>query len=161
MDFNEHHAKMTSSYGKSITRHQVLWPAIIAFVALFVVLSTEDAQKGVLFLTGAFVWSLLVPAWIKKRFLEHVSEQLTDEALAQAIGDYSLKITPEGLMEVKPSGEELVEWASILRLEKSKKHVYLYMSENTAIIIPQSTVSEESDFTSFYAELVETMKASR
>jgi len=158
LEFNEYHAKMNSAYGKSVVRHQVLWPAIIALAALFVVMSTDDAQKGVLILTGAFVWSLLVPAWLKKRFHQHVSEQMTDEQLEQATGEYSLKVTPEGLMEVKPSGEELIDWASILRLEKSKHHAYLYLSENTAIIIPKDRMVAGSNFAAFYSVLVEAMK---
>lgn len=77
LEFNEHHAKMNSAYGKSVTQHQILWPLIIALAALFVVMSTDDVQKGVLILTGAFVWSLLVPAWLKKRFHEHTSESIS------------------------------------------------------------------------------------
>ena len=158
IEFNEYHAKLNSAYGKSVTRHQILWPAIIALAALFVVLSTDDAQKGVLILTGAFVWSLLVPAWIKKRFHEHVDEQMTDEQVEKSTGEYSLKVMPEGLIEVKPSGEELIDWANIHRLEKSKHHVYLYMSEDTAIIIPKDRMVAGSDFATFYSALVEAMK---
>lgn len=158
LEFNEYHAKMNSAYGKSVTRHQMLWPAIIAVAALFIVMSTGDAQKGVLTLTGAFIWSLLVPAWLKKRFYQHVNDQMSDEQVEQATGDYSLKVTPEGLMEIRPMGEDLIEWSSIHRLEKSKHHVYLYMSKDAAIIIPKDRVSKESDFKAFYAELVNAMK---
>ncbi len=158
LEFNEYHAKMNSAYGKSVTRHQVLWPAIIAFVALFIVMSIGDVQKGVLTLTGAFIWSLLVPAWLKKRFHQHVNEQMSDEQVEQATGEYSLKVTPEGLVEVRPLGEEIIEWSSIDRLEKSKHHAFLYMSENAAIIIPKDRISKESDFKAFYAELVDAIK---
>jgi len=66
LEFNDYHAQKNSAYGKSITRHQVLWPGVTVVVALYMVLSTGEAGKGVMFLAGAFVWSLLVPAWIKK-----------------------------------------------------------------------------------------------
>jgi len=161
IEFNEYHAKMNGAYGKSMTRHQILWPAIMAIAALFVMLSTQDAQKALWFLTGAFVWSLMVPAWIRKRFQAHIHESLSDEAIEQATGDYSLRITEEGIMEVKPTGEELVKWSAIDRLERSKHHVYLYLGESAAMIVPKEMVAEDSDFPAFYAELVEMMKKHR
>jgi len=160
IEFNEHHAKMNGAYGKSITRHQLLWPGAILIMALFIVLSTQDIVFGVYLLTGAFVWSLLIPAWIKKRFHQHVVEQLSEQDFAQAVGEYSLKTTDVGLLEIKPTGEALINWDSILKFEQSKRHAYLYLDEDSAIIIPKETISEESDYKIFYDDLIKELKAS-
>ena len=79
LEFNEHYAKMNGAYGKSIMRHQIIWPAVISVMALYIVMTSEDTQLGLLLLSCAFAWSLLVPAWIKKRFHQYILEQLSEE----------------------------------------------------------------------------------
>ncbi|ORU92041.1 MAG: hypothetical protein A6F70_01795 [Cycloclasticus sp. symbiont of Bathymodiolus heckerae] len=161
IEFNEYHAKMNGDYGRSMTRHQILWPAIIMIAGLFVVLSTQDATRGLWFVTGAFVWSIGVTTWMKKRFHQHIVEQLSDESVEKAVGDYNLRLTAEGVMEVKPTGEELIEWGAIDRLERSKHHVYVYLDEHSAIIIPKEMLTEKSELPIFYAELVDKIKEYR
>jgi len=161
VEFNEYHAKMNGAYGKSMTRHQILWPAVLAVAALFIVLSAGEVQKGIWLLTGAFAWSLLIPSLIKKRFKAHLHDKLSDDAIKHATGDYSLKITEEGIVEVKTTGGELIKWSAIERVESSKNHAYLYLDDAATIIIPKEMVTEDNDFSTFYAELVGMMKKHR
>ncbi|ORU91828.1 MAG: hypothetical protein A6F72_03615 [Cycloclasticus sp. symbiont of Poecilosclerida sp. N] len=158
LEFNEFHAKMNGGYGKSITRHRIIWPGIIAFIALFIVMSSQDARLGIYIITGAFVWSLGVPALLQKKFHQHVAEQLSADVLEKSTGEFTLKNTDSGLLEIKPNGEELLEWGKILKIEKSKRYVFLYTGEASAIIIPKETVSEASDFNVFYADLIAALK---
>lgn len=62
VEFNEYHARTNGAYGKSINRHQIIWPAVIVIVALFIVMSSKEAVNGVYLLMAAFVWSVGVPA---------------------------------------------------------------------------------------------------
>jgi hypothetical protein len=158
LEFNEYHAKMNSAYGKSKTRHQLLWPIIVAVLALFITISSNNVQLSLLLLIGAFIWSILVPALLKKRFQQHISEQLSDEDVANAVGDCTLEVTENGLLEKKSAGETLLKWSDVVRLEQSKHHVYLYMSEDAAIIIPKEMISEDSDYSTFYKELLEALE---
>lgn len=158
LEFNEYHARMNSTYGKSMTRHQMTWPTVTVVVALFVVMSTGNMVIAMLMFIGAFVWSLIVPAWLKRRFKRQVDKQLPEESLAKIVGEYRLSATPEGLLENSPRGEKLIEWVTIDRVEDSKRHVYLYLTELAAIIIPKETVSKDSQFGAFYNEAVEAIK---
>lgn len=158
VEFNEYHAKRNSGYGKSITRHQLIWPAVVGLIAFFIVMSADDVQMGIFMLMGAFMWSVGVPAWLKKKFQQQVLENLSEADVEQAIGDYTLKVTALGLLEKKKDGDELIRWASILKLEKSKHHVYLYLNEDSAVIIPKEMISEDSDFKKFYAEVIVALK---
>jgi hypothetical protein len=158
LEFNEHHARMNSAYGKNMTRHQVTWPTVTVVLALLVVMSTGNVVIAVLMFIGAFVWSLVVPAWIKKRFKRQIVEHIPEENLAKITGEYSLTATPEGLLENSPMGEKCIEWATINRLEESKHHVYLYLTDVAAIIVPQETLSKDSNFNAFYVEVIEALK---
>jgi len=160
IEFNEHEAIRNGAYGKGITRHRLIVPGIVAIIALFMVMSSQNGDLGMYFLTGAVAWSLIVPVLIKKRFHKYVSEQLSEQDLEKAVGEYRLKITDKGLLEIKPTGKTLIRWGSILKLERSKRHAYIYLNEDSAIIIPKETVSEDSDYKIFYDDLIKAFKAS-
>jgi len=158
IEFNDYHARMNTGYGTSMSRHQMLWPALVVLAALFIVISTGDVEKGVLLLVGAFIWSLAVPALIRKKFHQHILEQLPEADIAKAIGDYTLTVTPDGLLEKNSQTEKLTKWADIKRVETSKHHLYFYLSEAAAIIIPKEMVSEQDDFKTFYNAAIESIK---
>ena len=120
-------------------------------------MSSNNVQLSLLLLIGAFIWSILVPALLKKRFQQHISEQLSDEDISSAIGGCTLKVIENGLLEKTSLGETLLKWSDVVRLEQSKHHVYLYMSDDAAIIIPKEMVSEDSDYKEFYEGLLEAL----
>lgn len=161
VDFNEYHARRNGVYGKGITRHQMIWPGVVALVALFVVMSTKQAQMGVYFLVGAFVWSLVVPAWMKKRFQEQVLEGLSEEVVNETAGLYTLITQPKGIKEITPSGETLITWREIRRLEKTKRHLFLYISDDAALIIPKDTMTDESNLKDFNNDVVDYIQKTR
>lgn len=161
VDFNEYHARMHGVYGKGITRHQVIWPAMVTVVALFIVISTEEAQIGVYFLVGAFIWSLAVPAWLKKRFHQQVLNELPEEIINETTGVYTLIAQPNGIKEITPSGEKLIAWRDIRRRKESKQHLLLYISDDTALIIPKETMTEDSHLDEFSNDVVDALKKIR
>jgi len=161
VDFNEYHARRNGAYGKGITRHQIIWPGVVAVVALFVVMSTKQAQMGVYFLVGAFVWSLAVPAWMNKRFREHVLDNLPEEMVDETAGVYTLITQPKGIKEIMPTGEKLITWREIRRLEKTKRHLFLYISDDAALIIPKDNMTDESNIGEFNNEIVDALKKAR
>ena len=63
------------------------------------------------------------------------------------------------MLEIKPTGEALIEWADILKFEESKRHAYIYLQEDSAITIPKEMISEETDYKTFYGELIQALKA--
>ncbi|MEO1963611.1 MAG: YcxB family protein [Cycloclasticus sp.] len=158
VEFNEYHAKMNGGYGKSITRHRVIWPGLVVMFALYVVLTSKDTEMGMYILMGAFVWSLGVPAYMRKKLHEHIEEEISQETVNEAIGDYTLKVTKLGLMESTESGEKLIKWKKILKLEKSRHHVYLYLGEAAALIIPKEMITDDNAFKVFYNDLIAALK---
>ena len=157
-EFNEHHAKMTTAYGKSLTRHQLIWPAILVMIAVFIVSSTRDVLLGLFLITMGVLWSTLVSGWIKKRFYKHIMDSISDEDAASVVGEYSIELNDTGLLETKPVGELQINWDSIVKLEKSRSHLYIYITEDAAIIIPKETVSEKEGLKPFYKALLAGLK---
>lgn len=159
VEFNEYHARTTTKYGSSIMRHQFLYPGIIALMALYMVIYVDDVQKAVVGLSFAFAWSILGPAWIKKRFHEHIESLLTEEALKEAVGQHKLSITEEGLVNRIGKSKTTIAWEDVQRIEKTKEYVFVYMATASALIIPKETVEEREGFGSFFEEMVAAVKA--
>jgi len=157
-EFNEHHAKMNTAYGKSITRHQVIWPAVMVFIALFLVASTKDVLLGLLLITGAVLWGIFVSMRIKKNFYKHLMGSISDNDVATLLGEYTIELRETGLLETKPVGELLVAWDDIVKLEKSKSHLYIYLTDDAAIIIPKETLVDQKSLKPFYNELLAGLK---
>jgi len=158
IEFNEHHAKMNTAYGKSLTRHQIIWPAVLIIISLFLISSTRDVLLGLLLITGAVLWSTVVATKIKKKFYKHIMGSISDDDIATIIGEYTIELTPDGLFETKPVGELQVAWADIVKIEKSKSHLYIYLTEDAAIIIPKETVVDPKGLKSFHKELMDAYK---
>jgi hypothetical protein len=55
-------------------------------------------------------------------------------------GIHSLKIEPEYLLEKSPGGKHKTAWSDILRVERHKEYVYIYVDIDAAIVIPRETV---------------------
>ena len=157
-EFNEHHAKMNTSYGRSLTRHRFIWPAVFVLIAVFLVSSTKDVLLGLFLITVAILWSTFVSMRIKKNFYKHLMGGISDDDASNVVGEYTLELTEDGLMETKPVGELKITWDSIVKLEKSKSHLYLYLTEDAAIIIPKETLVDKDSLKPFHKELVEALE---
>jgi len=159
IEFNEHHAKMNTAYGKSITRHKFIWPSVMAVMALFFVISLGDIALGLITITVAVLWGALVSTWIKKKFSKRLMGSISDDDVANLLGEYTIELTETGLLETKPVGELQVTWGDIVKLEKSKSHLYIYLTEDSAIIIPKKTLADQKSLKPFYNELIKALKA--
>jgi hypothetical protein len=159
IEFNEYHAKMTGAYGKGITRHQLLWPFIIAAMGLYIVVAQKNVELGMLFLITAFVWSLAVPSIMRKRFHQHVSDCYTIEHIAEAIGKRTIVASKKGLTEKKADDDHVYAWADISKFEQTKTHIFLYVSDDSAMIIPKDALIE-GDIDLFVEEAITHIKNS-
>jgi len=157
-EFNEHHAKMNTAYGKSLTRHQVIWPAVLVVISVFLVSSTKDVLLGLFLITTAVLWSTLVTMRIKKSFYKQLMGSISDDDAATVVGEHTIELLGDGLLETKPVGELRITWGDIVKLERSKSHLYIYLTEDAAIIIPKETLVDHESFKPFYKELAAAIK---
>ncbi len=157
-EFNEHHAKMNTAYGKSLTRHQVIWPAVLMVISVFLVSSTKDVLLGLFLITTAVLWSTLVTMRIKKSFYKQLMGSISDDDAATVVGEHTIELLGDGLLETKPVGELRITWDDIVKLERSKSHLYIYLTEDAAIIVPKETLVDHESFKPFYKELATAIK---
>ena len=68
--------------------------------------------------------------------------QYTEAEKKAMFGVHNLKIEPEFLQEKSPGGKHQTPWKEMLRVEKHKEYVFIYVDIAAAIVIPRETVSK-------------------
>jgi hypothetical protein len=150
MAFNEHQLKNSASFQKTINRHQALYPAVIAVFALFSFFYFKDIPASIYALLLAMAWGLGGPFYLKWNALKQIRNSYTEAEKAAILGHYTLKAEPNGLAEIDAAGEtSKLPWKKVLRVETEKKYVFVFVSLDSALIIPIATVSKDSKLGEF------------
>jgi len=91
-------------------------------------------------------------------FRRQILKNYTHKEKADMFGTYTLGIDPANpkyLFEKSPSGKHKMAWSDLVRIERGKKYVFIYVDLSTALVIPLETM-KKGDLKEF-ANQVETM----
>jgi hypothetical protein len=149
--FNEHQLKNSKALQKTLRRHQATIPGILVLIALFLWFYYQDTLSAIYAGITAGVWGVLAPLYIKWNSRRQVRAMYTDEVKASVLGTYKLRIEPDALVEIGREGESRVKWADILRVETSKHYAFVFVTLDSALIIPMAAV-KSGDLKEFVKE---------
>jgi hypothetical protein len=140
--FNEHQLRHSESLQKVLRRHQSMVPGILAVIAIFLWFNYQDSLSTIFVGITAVAWGLLAPVVLKRNLLRKIHKLYSDEDKAAMLGTYKLRTTPDALVETTQGGEARMKWADILRVEMTKKYAFIFVSLDSALIIPRTTVKK-------------------
>jgi len=63
-----------------------------------------------------------------------------------------LRIEPQALIEVSKVGESHIKWEDILRIEAGKNYAFIFVTLDSALIIPRATV-KKGNIAEFFDEV--------
>ena len=149
--FNEHQLKNSEALQKTLRRHQATIPGVLVLIALFLWFYYQDTLSAAYAGVTAALWGVLAPLYIRWNSRRQVKAMYTDEVKAQVLGIYKLRIEPDALVEIGKEGESRLKWADILRVETSRQHAFVFVSMDSALIVPLNTV-KSGDLKEFVAE---------
>lgn len=157
MAFNEFQLQYSKEMQQSIRRNQSRVPGLIVFIALFYWFYYQDVFTSFYIALIGVMWGLVVPVYIRWSVLNTIRKKYTDKEKEKILGDYTLRLEPKVLIEISPHGENSVEWTEVLRMAATKKHAFIYVGVNEALIIPKKTVKKGNfrEFVNRANELVE------
>ncbi len=147
--FNEYELESSERIQKTIRRHQAMIPGIIAILALLLFFYFKDIPSAVYVILIAMAWGLGVPFFLKWHMRKQIRQTYSEKEKASILGRYTLRAEKDNLVEISASGEEKLPWKKVLRIEKEKKYVFIYVSLNAALIIPIATVTKDSKLAEF------------
>jgi hypothetical protein len=140
--FNEHRLANNIELQKKIRQNQLFVPAVMLFIGLFYYVYYVDIRTTAYITLLALAWGIASPFIMKIDMRRQFFNQYTDAEKKAILGVHSLTIEPEFLQEKSPGGKHKTPWKEMLRVERHKDYVYIYVDIDAAIVIPRETVTK-------------------
>ncbi|MGR9044527.1 MAG: YcxB family protein [Gammaproteobacteria bacterium] len=141
--FNELQFMRSDEIQKNIRKNRLIVPGMLLLIGFFYYFYYANFMSAAYAVGIAILWSLLSPKLIMLDLRRQILKNYTDKERANMFGSYTLTIDPQYLIENSPSGKHKMAWDELIRVEREKnRYVYIYISLNTALVIPVETVKK-------------------
>lgn len=138
--FNELRLKTDPVLQKKIRQNRLLVPGVMLVFGLFYYVYYVDMMTTAYITLLAIGWGIASPFIMKIDMRRQFFDKYTEAEKKAMFGVHTLKIEPEFLMEKSPGGKHKTSWSDMLRVERHKEYVYIYVDIDAAIVIPRETV---------------------
>jgi len=138
--FNELRMAGDAELQKKIRTNRMLVPGVMLVFGLFYYVYYTDMMTTAYITLLALGWAIASPFIMKIDMRRQFFNQYTDAEKKAMFGIHQLKIEPEHLLEKSPGGKHKTPWSEMLRVERHKDYVYIYVAIDAAIVIPRETV---------------------
>jgi len=149
--FNDHQLKNAEKLQKTLRLHQATIPGILSLIAMFVWFYYQDSLTAATIGVVAAGWGLGAPYFLKWSTRRRIAAMYTQEEKDRILGEYTLRIESNELVEISKSGESRIKWADVLRIEASKNYAFIFVALDSALIIPRQTV-KKGDILEFFKD---------
>lgn len=153
--FNELRLANDLEMQKKIRQNRLLVPGIMLVFGLFYYVYYVDMMTTAYISLLAIAWGIASPFIMKIDMRRQFFNKYTEAEKKAMFGIHNLKIEPEHLAEKSPGGKHKTRWSDMLRVERHKEYIYIYVDIDAAIVIPRDTI-KSGDLKGF-AKQAETM----
>jgi len=143
--FNEIQYMRSEEIQNNIRKNRLIVPGIMLLIGFFYYVYYGDMKSSGYIMVLAVLWGLLSPKIMMLDFRRQILTNYTNKEKVNMFGTYTLTIdpaNPQYLFEKSPSGKHKMAWEDLVRVEYGKRYVYIYISLNTALVIPVETVKK-------------------
>lgn len=140
--FNELRLANNLELQKKIRQNRLFVPGVMLFIGLFYYVYYVDMTTTAYITILALGWALASPFIMKIDMRRQFFNQYTEAEKKAMFGIHWLTIEPEFLQERAPGGKHKTPWGEMLRVERHKDYVYIYVAIDAAIVIPRETVKK-------------------
>jgi len=141
--FNEMLYMKNDEIQQNIKKNRWIVPGIMGLIGAFYYFYYADMKTSIYIIAIATLWALFSPKIMRLDFHRQILKSYTDKEKKAMFGTYTLTIDPANpkfLQEKSPSGKHKMAWDELVRVEYGKRYVYIYITLNTALVIPVDTV---------------------
>ena len=139
--FNELRISNDQEIQKKIRLNRLIVPIVMLFIGMFYYMYYTDKLTSAWILLLALAWSIVMPFYMKIDMRRQFFKHYTEAEKKALFGIHHLSIQPEFLQERSPGGgKHKTAWKDMLRVEKHKDYVYIFVDIDAAIVIPRETV---------------------
>ncbi len=138
--FNEHLLQNSERIQKTMRRHQAIVPGSIAVIGLMLFFYFKDIPSAIYVILISAGWGMGVPMFLKWSMRKQLRQMYSEEEKASLLGRYTLRADKDALVEIAANGESKLSWKKVLRIEVEKKHIFIFITLDTALIIPRDAI---------------------
>ncbi len=142
LHFNEQRLSNNLELQKKIRQNRLFVPGVMLGVGLFYYIYYVDMTTTAYIAILALAWGIASPYIMKMDMRRQFFNQYTEAEKKAMFGVHNLVIEPEFLQEKAPGGKHKTPWKEMLRVERHKEYVYIYVDIDAAIVIPRATVKK-------------------
>lgn len=139
--FNEFQLNNSSAVKKTLRLHRATVPAFIVVTALSIYFYYKDLSSALYVGAAAAAWALIVPFYFRSSWRKQIRRLFSDEVKAAVCGITTLRIAPEGLIELRGESQSRMPWRDILRVELTPQYAFIFTGIDSAVIIPRATLT--------------------
>lgn len=139
VNFNEAQFMKSKEIQDNINRNRWIFPAIILLIGAFYLYYYGDKASTAYIAGIALLWAVLSPKIMLYDLRRQILGKYTAAEKKNMFGTYTLSIDPANpsfLLEKSPSGKHKMPWAELIRVEYGKRYVYIFITLDTALVIP-------------------------
>jgi hypothetical protein len=156
--FNLYHFRHSPALQRQILITRITLSLLVIGLTLGLVYILDRDKQLSLFalfaaVIGGALFFLIYPRLIEPNLRKQLEKMLHEGKNDGVIGQQTLALTPEGIINGTPTGEQKIFWPAVEKVAATAEHVFIYVSALSAAIIPRRNFASESACTAFLQAL--------
>lgn len=148
--FQVNHMKTCPKSLKTRARNRVLIPVIYATFALsWVYFSPAHWLEVLIVLTFATLWASFYPRVWEQRLHKRLKKTFKKQGKTAPEGVQELTLQNDGFIAKNNTKEGFIAWTQIQKYVHTEHYLFLYLSSDDAIIIPQKNLECDDSWNAF------------
>lgn len=143
--FNEVQFLRNEEIQQNLRKNRWIVPGIMGLIGSFYYFYYHDINTSIYIMVIALLWAILSPKIMILDLHRQILRNYNEREKVNMFGQYTLTIDPTQpnyLFEKSPSGKHKMLWRELLRVEYGKRYVYIFITLDTALVIPVETVTK-------------------
>lgn len=143
--FNELQFAKNEEIQANIRKNRWVVPGVMFLIAAFYYFYYGDKASAGYIVVIAILWAMLSPRVMMLDLRRQILKNYTNKEKNSMFGTYTLSIdpaNPQYLFEKSPSGKHKMAWSELVRIERGKRYVFIFVDLSTALVIPLETVKK-------------------
>lgn len=151
LDFNMFHLGHSSTIKRSVFMQRYI-VSIMYLIMPFVLAQISEIPFifwGIPSLIVYISWIVFYPKYLKWHVNKTISKMINEGKNAMLLGNHSITLTENGLVETSHLSETKTNWEVIEEVLETEKHIFIYNSAVSAYIIPVSAFKDTNEKEAF------------
>jgi hypothetical protein len=146
---NQHVIKTTPMMKKVVIKGQIWWASgPFLGVTLLSIIRKIPFEKaiviiGIITVVCSIPAFFLYPLYFKKKNRKFIKRSCESEKNKGIVGKHIIQITDGNFQEKTDYNNTTIPWKGIDRIEKTKEHIFIFVNEITAYIVPRKSLDED------------------